>query len=371
MIEQGLSRDVIREKTDLVVGVNQANLKVEQGEIFVLMGLSGSGKSSLLRCVNGLNEVTSGSIRIQDGDQQIDFTKASESVQRELRTRKISMVFQNFALFPWMTVEENVAFGLEMQGLPKRERREKTQRQLELVGLSEWANHRPDELSGGMRQRVGLARALATESDILLMDEPFSALDPLIREQLQDEMLEMQRSLNKTILFVSHDLDEALKIGNRIAIMKDGEIVQQGRPEQIVLDPATDYVRNFVASVNPLSVLHVRSVLQSIDTVETDESGRKLVSGAYDIWLDNPGDAATALVFQHEDSFDTQAWKPGEAISSLKKRPTRVPPKTSLREAVEIRYVTGHCVLVEESNRIIGFVADKQIYHSLLGKHLD
>jgi glycine betaine/proline transport system ATP-binding protein len=371
MIEQGLSRDVIREKTDLVVGVNQANLKVEQGEIFVLMGLSGSGKSSLLRCVNGLNEVTSGSIRIQDGDQQIDFTKASESVQRELRTRKISMVFQNFALFPWMTVEENVAFGLEMQGLPKPERREKTQRQLELVGLSEWANHRPDELSGGMRQRVGLARALATESDILLMDEPFSALDPLIREQLQDELLEMQRLLNKTILFVSHDLDEALKIGNRIAIMKDGEIVQQGRPEQIVLDPATDYVRNFVASTNPLNVLHARSVLQSLDTVETDERGRKLVSKAYDIWLESPGDAAAAVIFQHEDSFDTQAWQPGEAISSLSKRPTRVPPKTSLREAVEIRYVTGHCVLVEENNQMIGFVADKQIYHSLLGKHLD
>lgn len=371
MIEQGLSRSEIQEKTKLVVGVNCANLTVEEGEICVLMGLSGSGKSSLLRCVNGLNEVTSGSVRIKDGDEYIDFAAASEPVQRDLRTRKISMVFQNFALFPWLTVEENVAFGLEMQGLTKAERRQKTLRQLELVGLSQWARRRPDELSGGMRQRVGLARALATESDILLMDEPFSALDPLIREQLQDELLEMQQELNKTIVFVSHDLDEALKLGSRIAIMKDGEIVQQGRPEQIVLDPATDYVRRFVASVNPLSVLRVRSVLQSLDAVTTDDQGRKLISKAHDVWLENPGAADAAVVYQRDEGFAPQTWERGREIATLQKRPTLVSGGTTLREAVEIRYVTGHCVLVEDKNHIAGFVADRQIYHSLLGKHLD
>ncbi|MGD9164664.1 MAG: choline ABC transporter ATP-binding protein, partial [Chromatiales bacterium] len=253
LLDQGLEREEIRQKTGQVVGVKNASLQVDKGEICVLMGLSGSGKSSLLRCVNGLNPVTRGEVRIQHEGAMVDFVKADKATQRDIRMRRISMVFQKFALMPWLTVERNVSMPLEIQKMHKTEIKRRVDQQLELVGLSEWRNLKPGELSGGMQQRVGLARALSMETDVLLMDEPFSALDPLIRTQLQDELLQLQQELKKTILFVSHDLDEALKLGNHIAIMKDGEIVQHGRPENIVLNPQTDYVREFVAHTNPLN----------------------------------------------------------------------------------------------------------------------
>lgn len=371
LIEQGLDRAEIRDQTDLVVGVQNASLSVKKGEICVLMGLSGSGKSSLLRCVNGLNEVTSGSIHIQHDGERVDFTQASDKMQRDIRTRRISMVFQNFALMPWLTVEDNVAFGLELQGLGKAERRKKVARQLELVGLGGWAKSRPDELSGGMRQRVGLARALATESEILLMDEPFSALDPLIRHQLQDELLTLQEELQKTIVFVSHDLDEALKLGSHIAIMKDGQIVQHGKPEAIVLEPADDYVKSFVASTNPLNVLAARSLALPIGQIQEDASGNRCINKRYDIWLHTPDVAEKAVVTSGGQTFQTQAWQEGQDIESLAQQPTRIAPATPLRDAVEIRYFTGHSLLVEENGQITGAIGDRELYHAMLGKHLD
>lgn len=371
LIEQGMDRAGIRKETGLMVGVQNANLSVKKGEICVLMGLSGSGKSSLLRCINGLNEVTSGAIRIEHDGNQVDFTQADEKTRRDIRTRRISMVFQNFALMPWLTVEDNVAFGLELQGMGKTERRKKVAKQLELVGLSGWAKCRPDELSGGMRQRVGLARALATESEILLMDEPFSALDPLIRQQLQDELLTLQDELQKTIVFVSHDLDEALKLGSHIAIMKDGQIVQHGKPEAIVLEPANDYVKSFVASTNPLNVLAARSLALPIENIQEDAQGNRCLNKRYDTWLHTPNVAEQALVTSGGQTFQTQPWQQGQAIESLAKQPTRITPDTPLRDAVEIRYFTGHSLLVEENGQITGAIGDRELYHAMLGKHLD
>lgn len=371
LIEQGLDREAIRDKTGLVVGVQGANLSIKKGEICVLMGLSGSGKSSLLRCINGLNNVTSGAIRIEHDGQSVDFTQASDKVQRDIRTRRVSMVFQSFALMPWLTVEENVGFGLELQGLGKSERQKKVQRQLELVGLQDWAKCRPDELSGGMRQRVGLARALATESEILLMDEPFSALDPLIRHQLQDELLSLQAELQKTIVFVSHDLDEALKLGSHIAIMKDGQIVQHGKPESIVLKPENDYVKSFVASTNPLNVLAARSLMLPIDQVPADAEGNRCLNKRYDTWLHTPESAEKAVVTSQGQTYQTQHWQEGQAIDGLAKQPTCIAPTTPLRDAVEIRYFTGHSLLVEENGAITGAIGDRELYHAMLGKHLD
>ena len=264
LIDEGRSREEILEATGQVVGVAGASLEVAVGEICVLMGLSGSGKSTLLRAVNRLVRPTRGRVLLADEGGQIDVARCDRSTLRRLRTGRIAMVFQQFALLPWRSVAENVAFGLELRGTPKAERERIVRDRLALVGLERWAAKRVDELSGGMQQRVGLARALATDADILLMDEPFSALDPLIRDRLQDELLELQKRLRKTILFVSHDLDEALKLGSKIAIMEGGRIVQTGSPEEIVLRPADDYVRSFVANVNPLNVLRLEAVMRPL-----------------------------------------------------------------------------------------------------------
>ncbi len=232
-----------------------------EGEILVLMGLSGSGKSTLLRAVNGLNPVARGKVEVRAGDRMVDVTHASKPDLRRLRLDTVSMVFQQFGLLPWRTVRENVGLGLELGGRSKADRRAAADRQLELVGLTGWGDRKVGELSGGMQQRVGLARAFATDAPILLMDEPFSALDPLIRNKLQDELLEVQERLRKTIVFVSHDLDEAFKLGNRIAIMEGGRIVQSGTPQEIYSKPADAYVADFVAHMNPLGVLTARDVM--------------------------------------------------------------------------------------------------------------
>ncbi|QDZ00715.1 choline ABC transporter ATP-binding protein [Nitratireductor mangrovi] len=278
LLDSGASRAEILEKTGSVLGCAGCNLTVEEGEISVLMGLSGSGKSTLLRAVNRLNEVTRGEVIVHDGDWQADVVSCSEAELRKIRRECVAMVFQQFALLPWRTVAENVGFGLELAGVPDAERRERVARQLELVHLDQWAGKYAHELSGGMQQRVGLARAFATEAPILLMDEPFSALDPLIRTKLQDELLQLQTDLKKTIVFVSHDLEEALKIGNRITIMEGGRIVQSGAPEEIVLAPANDYVRDFIANVNPLSVLTAWNVMRDRRDLEAGGEGW--------VWLD-------------------------------------------------------------------------------------
>jgi glycine betaine/proline transport system ATP-binding protein len=278
LLDQGKSRAEILTATGNVLGAASASLVVNEGEISVLMGLSGSGKSTLLRAVNGLNKVTRGSVTVNHNGKMVDVVSCSESTLRDVRQKAVAMVFQQFALLPWRTVRENVGFGLELAGVAEAERNAKVDKQLKLVGLDQWAGKQVHELSGGMQQRVGLARAFATEAPILLMDEPFSALDPLIRTKLQDELLQLQKTLKKTIVFVSHDLEEALKIGNTITIMEGGRIVQSGRPEDIVLRPANDYVRDFIANVNPLSVLTAWNVMRAQHELETEKGGW--------IWLD-------------------------------------------------------------------------------------
>jgi glycine betaine/proline transport system ATP-binding protein len=278
MIDAGVERAEILEKTGAVLGCAGASLSVREGEISVLMGLSGSGKSTLLRAVNGLNKVARGSVRVLHKGAMVDVVNCGETLLREVRQQSVAMVFQQFGLLPWRTVEDNVGFGLELSGVGAEERRERVQRQLKLVDLSAWAGKYVHELSGGMQQRVGLARAFATDAPILLMDEPFSALDPLIRTKLQDALLEWQAVLKKTILFVSHDLEEALKIGNTITIMEGGRIVQSGAPEEIILRPANEYVSDFIANVNPLSVLTAWNVMRDRRDLETDADGW--------VWLD-------------------------------------------------------------------------------------
>ncbi|MFT4784438.1 MAG: glycine betaine/proline transport system ATP-binding protein [Paracoccaceae bacterium] len=261
LMDAGGSRSDIQQDTGQVLGVHDCTLSVNEGEILVLMGLSGSGKSTLLRAVNGLNPVVRGHVSVNDGGQMVNITTAAPATLRKMRQTRVAMVFQQFGLLPWRTVRENVGLGLELAGMERRARAKKIDAQLELVGLSDWADRKVAELSGGMQQRVGLARAFATDAPILLMDEPFSALDPLIRTRLQDELLDLQRDLKRTIIFVSHDLDEAFKLGGRIAIMEGGRIVQCGTPRDIFSAPASDYVAEFVANMNPLGVLTARDVM--------------------------------------------------------------------------------------------------------------
>ena len=250
---------------ECVVGVANASFDIQEGEIFCIMGLSGSGKSTLVRHINRLLEPTSGEI-IVGGE---DVTKLDDAELRELRNQKVAMVFQNFGLMPHKTVRDNVAMPLEIRGASKKERWQKADEALALVDLNGWEHKYAHELSGGMQQRVGLARAIATDPDILLMDEPFSALDPLIRRQLQDQFMALSAQLKKTTIFITHDLDEAIRIGNRIAIMKDGQIVQIGTPEDIVMNPADDYVASFVAGISKLNLVYAHSVMQPIDDYQS------------------------------------------------------------------------------------------------------
>ncbi len=264
MLQEGRTKDEIFEETGLTVGVQDASFAVNEGEIFVIMGLSGSGKSTLVRMINGLINPTSGEMLI-DGT---DIANCSAQQLREIRRTKVAMVFQHFALFPHKTVGENVAYGLKIKGVGAAERRERAQAALEQVGLKAHADSYPDELSGGMQQRVGLARGLASEPQILLMDEPFSALDPLIRRDMQEELIELQRSMKKTIIFITHDLNEALTLGDRIAIMHNGAIVQIGTAEEIVDKPADDYVAAFTKDIDRSRVFTAQSVLGSAEALE-------------------------------------------------------------------------------------------------------
>ncbi|CAN1513924.1 ProV ABC-type proline/glycine betaine transport system, ATPase component [Paracoccaceae bacterium] len=262
LMDQGQSRAEVQQATGQILGVHDCSLTVAEGEILVLMGLSGSGKSTLLRGVNALNPVVRGEVRINDGERMVSVTKADPAALRRLRATRVAMVFQQFGLLPWRTVRENIGLGLELAGISPADRAPRVDAQLELVHLTQWAERKVGELSGGMQQRVGLARAFVTDAPILLMDEPFSALDPLIRAKLQDELLDLQAKLKRTIIFVSHDLDEAFKIGNRIALMDGGRIVQCGTAREIIANPVSEYVADFVAHMNPLGVLTARDVME-------------------------------------------------------------------------------------------------------------
>ncbi len=272
LLDEGLSKSEILEQTGNTVGVNRASFSVDAGEIFVIMGLSGSGKSTLIRLVNRLIEPTEGNIYI-DGD---DLSKMDKKSLRKVRREKLSMVFQKFALFPHRTILENAEYGLEIQNVPKEERQKKAKDALEMVGLGGYLHQAPGQLSGGMQQRVGLARALANDPEVLLMDEAFSALDPLIRKEMQDELIDLQASMKKTILFITHDLDEALRLGDRIALMKDGSIVQIGTPEEILVKPANDYVEKFVEDVDRSKILTAQHIMKRPETVNIDRHGPRV-----------------------------------------------------------------------------------------------
>ncbi|MFA0653925.1 MULTISPECIES: choline ABC transporter ATP-binding protein [Vibrio] len=365
LLDQGKTRQEIIDETGQVVGVDNVSLTVEEGEICVLMGLSGSGKSSLLRAVNGLNEISRGSLAIKDGDKQVDLgEQCDEATLRHLRTHRVSMVFQKFALMPWLNVLDNVAFGLEMQGVAKDVRRAKAREQLEMVGLAEWETKYPHELSGGMQQRVGLARAFAMDTDILLMDEPFSALDPLIRAQLQDELITLQNKLNKTILFVSHDLDEALKIGNNIAIMESGTLIQHGKPEEIVLTPKTEYVKDFVAHTNPLNVLKGRSLMQPLDSL-TQENESWKICDSKDLWIEQ---SEGALSVKGESALALVEWSESDDLTAINESSVVVAsPEIGMRDAIKLKQLSNHPILLVEDNQLVGILDNSEFYNALTG----
>jgi len=268
MLQAGQGKAEVQAETGQVVGLDNVSLDIRQGQIFVVMGLSGSGKSTLIRHVNRLIEPTAGDI-IVDGSNVLEMTREQ---LRTYRRTMVAMVFQKFGLMPHRNVLDNVAYGLEVRGVPRRERLQQAEKWVETVGLSGYENARPRQLSGGQQQRVGLARALAMDTDIILMDEAFSALDPLIRSGMQDQLLELQTRLNKTILFITHDFDEALKIGNRIAVLRDGAVQQVGKPEDIVLHPANDHIEQFVRDVNKARAIHVRSIMEEGVTEPCEQS---------------------------------------------------------------------------------------------------
>ena len=372
LLDQGLDRDAIFSKTQNLVAVHDACLDVREGEICVLMGLSGSGKSSLLRCVNGLNKVSRGKVLVADGERMIDVAEAEWTTLHRLRTERISMVFQQFALMPWRTVRDNVALGLELDGVSRAERYKIVAEKLALVRLEEWAAKYPNQLSGGMQQRVGLARALATDAGILLMDEPFSALDPLIRDHLQDELLSLQQELKKTIIFVSHDLDEALKIGTQIAIMDAGRIVQQGNPEEIVENPANEYVAQFVANMNPLKVLRCSSLMRTmgdLSCVQGDITTRYLdEDGQYTCTVDPEGRIKSATYGGGQVTF-----VPFEEGMNLRKLPANVgvtaDVDTPIKAAVEVNYALGLPMpVLDGEEKLVGVVGHREILGSILGR---
>lgn len=286
LLEKGVDKDGILQKTGLTIGVNDVSLSIQAGEIFVIMGLSGSGKSTLVRLLNRLIEPTKGSVLLKGKD----IAHISEQELREVRRKHISMVFQNFALMPHMTVLENAAFGLELAGIAVEERESTALAALNRVGLDAYAQAFPDELSGGMKQRVGLARALACDPDILLMDEAFSALDPLIRAEMQDELLRLQNDDKRTIVFISHDLDEAMRIGDRIAIMQHGDVVQVGTPDEILNHPANDYVAAFFRGVNVASVLTAKDIARKKPVAVFKKSEHDGPRSAMQILLDQDRD---------------------------------------------------------------------------------
>ena len=368
-LDRGASRADIQAKHGVVVGVAGASLSVARGEISVLMGLSGSGKSTLLRAANGLNPVTRGHVRVYAGDSAVDVATCGTEELRRVRRERVAMVFQQFGLLPWRSVRDNVGFGLELRGESAAQRRSIVDEKLELVGLSQWAERDVSKLSGGMQQRVGLARAFAADADILLMDEPFSALDPLIRGKLQGELLALQARVKKTILFVSHDLDEALRLGDRISILQNGRIVQTGTAEDIVLAPADDYVAEFVRHMNPLDVLCGSMIMRTRGDMASEGAA---------LWLDERrryrlelGAAGEALTLRMDGLEQPLAPVHDEsALGALSSGLAVAPGSFSLHSIIRLRQATGHPVLLAEGGQIIGVCTETEIIKALAGSRL-
>ena len=366
MVDRGATRDEILAQTGCVLGAAGVSLAVERGEISVLMGLSGSGKSTLLRAVNRLNKVTRGNVMVEHDGVAVDAARCDETTLRDLRRRTVSTVFQQFALLPWRTVRENVVLGLELRGTPTAERIRVVDEKLAMVGLDKWADKYAHQLSGGMQQRVGLARAFATDADILLMDEPFSALDPLIRDKLQDELLDLQKSLKKTIIFVSHDLDEALKIGNRITILEGGRVSQSGAGEDILLNPADAYVAEFVKHMNPLKVLSCGAVMKSAPDLVRSES-QVLLDRDGHIRVDLDSDDRPLSVTVRGRQMPVHIYKDDDLSSVSPDALLVVPVDLKLKAAIALKRQTDHPILlVDQLGRLAGLCGDEEIYASLL-----
>lgn len=368
LLEQGYTKEKLAQEKGITVGVNRVNLSINEGEIFVIMGLSGSGKSTLVRMLNRLIEPTSGEVLIHGQDLR----KMNKSQLRDIRRKTISMVFQKFALFPHRTVLSNVEYGLEIQKVAKSERREKAMNALELVGLKGWEDKMPDQLSGGMQQRVGLARALANDPEILLMDEAFSALDPLIRRDMQDELLELQEKMKKTIIFITHDLDEALRIGDRIALMKDGEVVQIGTPEEMLTNPADRFVERFVEDVDLSKVLTASRVMRRPETVTLDRGPRVALQLMRERGISNLFviDRAKRLlgVITAEDA--SRALKDGRTLGDiLIVDGPKVSPDTVLNELFEVTSSAKvPLAVVDGQDRLLGVIVRGAVLGALAGE---
>ncbi|SEP80696.1 quaternary amine ABC transporter ATP-binding protein [Piscibacillus halophilus] len=366
LLDEGYSKEEILEKTGCTVGVNRASFEVEEGEVFVIMGLSGSGKSTLVRLLNRLIEPTEGDVEI-DGENLATMNKED---LRNIRRQKMSMVFQKFALFPFRTVLENTEFGLEVQGVSKEERSEKAREALELVGLGSFVDQLPSQLSGGMQQRVGLARALANDPEVLLMDEAFSALDPLIRKDMQDELLDLQEKMQKTIIFITHDLDEALRIGDRIALMKDGSIVQIGSPEEILINPANDYVEKFVEDVDRSKVLTAEKIMKRPETVNIDKHGPRVA-------LERIREQGLSSIFVTDRSRNLKGYVTADDVSEARKQGKsdlreilrtdmpKVDKETSVHDLFDIIHDSPVPVTVVEDGKLRGIIVRGSIIAAL------
>ncbi|RXZ79963.1 glycine betaine/L-proline ABC transporter ATP-binding protein [Paenibacillaceae bacterium] len=367
LLKDGWSKEKIFKETKLTVGVNQASFSIEAGQIFVVMGLSGSGKSTLVRLLNRLIEATSGEIFFNGKD----VLQMNAEQLRQFRRKNMGMVFQKFALFPHRTVIQNVEYGLEVQGIGKAERRKMAMQSLELVGLKNWENSYPNELSGGMQQRVGLARGLANDPDILLMDEAFSALDPLIRKDMQDELVELQSKMKKTIIFITHDLDEALRIGDQIALMKDGSIVQIGTPEDILMQPANKYVERFVEDVDLSKVLTAAHIMRKPETISTERGPRVALQlmrerGVSSLYVVDKGMKLIGVIIAEDAA---RAIKEGLAMEDIVQRELpSVSPDTLLNELFELMGNTRLPVaVVDENGRLKGIVIKGAVLAALAG----
>jgi glycine betaine/proline transport system ATP-binding protein len=371
LLEKGFSKKEILEQTGSTIGVNNASFEIYPGEIFVVMGLSGSGKSTMIRMLNRLIEPTMGQILI-DGE---DIVKMNSPQLREVRRKKISMVFQNFALFPHKTVLENTEYGLEVQDMAPAKRREKAIKSLEIVGLKGYENQFPSQLSGGMQQRVGLARALASDTDILLMDEAFSALDPLIRKDMQDELLELQETMKKTIIFITHDLDEALRIGDRIAIMKDGNIMQIGTPEEIMVNPANEYVERFIEDVDLSKVLTAANVQKRAERITPDRGPRIALQimkdqGYSSIFVVDRRQKLLGAITADDASEALIAHKSVE--EAMQKDIVTVSEDTVLTDVIEALSTSSlPLAVVDNENRLKGVIIRGAVIGALAGKKDD
>lgn len=368
LIQKGYSKEKILKKLGAVVGVADVTFTCRKGEILVVMGLSGSGKSTLVRCLNRLIEPTSGKIYI-DGENILEF---SEKQLRELRRKKISMVFQNFALIPHKNVLENVAFALEIQGIDKRERLKKAMEKIEQVGLNGWEYSYPSNLSGGMKQRVGLARALANDPEILLMDEAFSALDPLTRKEMQDELISLQGPLKKTIVFITHDLDEALKLGDYIILMKDGKIIQKGTAEEILNNPANEYVKKFVEDVNLVKILTAESVMTPPSEIAFSKDGPRTILYKMNkahidsiFIVDSESRKLKGLIFA-EDLIELIKNNKKDLSTIVNENFTKVTKDTPINEIIQkINNISYPIAVVDEQEKIVGYITKSSIISSM------